>query len=94
MASTGETVSGQAAASPGLRRNAIAGHVCGPGPHHPAVGFPTACGYVPVGLLIAPLVLLQLGFTTASTINREPPGDNSKKPARVAVTVDPSVIAD
>lgn len=38
---------------------------------HPAVGFLTAWGYVLVGVLIAPLVLLQLGFTTASTINAE-----------------------
>src|ERR1700733_6852618 len=36
---------------------------------HPAVGFLTAWGYVLVGVLIAPLVLLQLGFTVASTIN-------------------------
>jgi len=35
---------------------------------HPAVGFLTAWGYVLVGLLISPLVLLQLGFTTASTL--------------------------
>src|SRR5215467_13361565 len=38
---------------------------------HPAVGFLTAWGYVLCGVLIAPLVLLQLGFTTASTINSE-----------------------
>ena len=38
---------------------------------HPAVGFLTAWGYVLVGLLISPLVLLQLGFTVASTINSE-----------------------
>jgi amino acid transporter len=38
---------------------------------HPAVGFLVAWGYVLVGLLISPLVLLQLGFTTASTINAE-----------------------
>jgi amino acid transporter len=38
---------------------------------HPAVGFLTAWGYVLVGVLIAPLVLLQLGFTTASTINSD-----------------------
>jgi amino acid transporter len=38
---------------------------------HPAIGFLTAWGYVLVGVLIAPLVLLQLGFTTASTINSE-----------------------
>jgi amino acid transporter len=41
---------------------------------HPAIGFLTAWGYVLVGVLIAPLVLLQLGFTTASTINSEFPG--------------------
>src|SRR5579863_8593638 len=38
---------------------------------HPAAGFLTAWGYVLCGLLIAPLVLLQLGFTTASTINSD-----------------------
>ena len=38
---------------------------------HPAVGFLVAWGYVLVGWLIPPLVLLQLGFTTASTINAE-----------------------
>ncbi|MBV9383482.1 MAG: APC family permease [Streptosporangiaceae bacterium] len=38
---------------------------------HPAIGFLTAWGYVLVGVLISPLVLLQLGFTTASTINSE-----------------------
>jgi amino acid transporter len=38
---------------------------------HPAVGFLTAWGYVLVGLLISPLVLLQLGFTTAATLNAE-----------------------
>jgi amino acid transporter len=38
---------------------------------HPAVGFLVAWGYVLVGWLIPPLVLLQLGFTTASTINGE-----------------------
>ena len=31
---------------------------------HPSVGFLTAWGYVLIGVLIAPLVLLQLGFTT------------------------------
>jgi amino acid transporter len=36
---------------------------------HPAVGFLTAWGYMLVGVIIAPLVLLQLGFTVASTIN-------------------------
>jgi hypothetical protein len=49
---------------------AVAGSAVGPG-LHPAVGFLTARGYVLVGLLIAPLVLLQLGFTTASTINSD-----------------------
>ena len=38
---------------------------------HSAVGFLVAWGYVLVGWLIPPLVLLQLGFTTASTINSE-----------------------
>src|SRR5215472_12089574 len=38
---------------------------------HPSVGFLVAWGYVLVGVLIPPLVLLQLGFTTASTINSE-----------------------
>ncbi|HWN62883.1 MAG TPA: APC family permease, partial [Streptosporangiaceae bacterium] len=38
---------------------------------HPAGGFLVAWGYVLVGWLIPPLVLLQLGFTTASTINSE-----------------------
>jgi amino acid transporter len=38
---------------------------------HPAVGFLVAWGYVLVGALIPPLVLLQLGFTVASTINSE-----------------------
>src|SRR5882757_8280141 len=38
---------------------------------HPAAGFLVAWGYVLVGWLIPPLVLLQLGFTTASTINAE-----------------------
>jgi amino acid transporter len=36
---------------------------------HPAVGFLVAWGYVMVGWLIPPLVLLQLGFTTAATLN-------------------------
>jgi len=35
------------------------------------VGFLVAWGYVLVGFLIPPLVLLQLGFTTAATINAE-----------------------
>jgi amino acid transporter len=38
---------------------------------HPAAGFLVAWGYVLVGLLIPPLVLLQLGFTTAATLNSE-----------------------
>jgi amino acid transporter len=38
---------------------------------HPAAGFLTAWGYVLVSVLIPPLVLLQLGFTTASTINSD-----------------------
>jgi amino acid transporter len=38
---------------------------------HPAAGFLVAWGYVLVGALIPPLVLLQLGFTTASTIHSE-----------------------
>src|SRR5437879_7885940 len=38
---------------------------------HPAVGFLVAWGYVLVGFLIPPLVLLQLGFTTAGTLNGE-----------------------
>jgi amino acid permease len=37
----------------------------------PAAGFLVAWGYVLVGALIPSLVLLQLGFTTASTINSE-----------------------
>ena len=36
---------------------------------HPAVGFLVAWGYTMVGWLIPPLVLLQLGFTTAATLN-------------------------
>ena len=38
---------------------------------HPSIGFLTAWAYVLVGLLIPPLVLLQLGFTTAATLNSE-----------------------
>src|SRR5216683_730959 len=38
---------------------------------HPAAGFLVAWAYVLVGWLIPPLVLLQLGFTTAATINSE-----------------------
>ena len=41
---------------------------------HPAVGFLVAWGYVLVGFLIPPLVLLQLGFTTAATLNAEVSG--------------------
>jgi amino acid transporter len=38
---------------------------------HPSIGFLVAWGYVLVGFLIPPLVLLQLGFTTAGTLNAE-----------------------
>ena len=38
---------------------------------HPALGFLSAWGYVMVGWLIPPLVLLQLGFTTAGTLHSE-----------------------
>jgi amino acid transporter len=38
---------------------------------HPAAGFLVAWAYVITGWLVAPLVLLQLGFTTASTMNTE-----------------------
>src|SRR5262249_52394783 len=38
---------------------------------HRTVGFLVAWGYVLVGVLIPPLVLLQLGFTTAATLNGE-----------------------
>jgi len=38
---------------------------------HQSLGFLVAWAYVLVGVLIPPLVLLQLGFTTASTINSE-----------------------
>jgi len=38
---------------------------------HPAAGFLTAWAYILVAVLIPPLVLLQLGFTTASTINSD-----------------------
>ena len=41
---------------------------------HRSLGFLTAWGYVFAGLLIGPLVLLQLGFTTASTIHAEASG--------------------
>lgn len=40
---------------------------------HEGLGFLVSWGYVFVGLLIPPLVLLQLGFTTASTIHSEAP---------------------
>lgn len=38
---------------------------------HPAAGFLVAWGYVLVGWLIPPLVLLQLGFTVAGTLHQE-----------------------
>ncbi len=38
---------------------------------HPAAGFLVAWGYVLVGWLIPPLVLLQLGFTTDGTLHSE-----------------------
>lgn len=38
---------------------------------HPSAGFLVAWGYCLVGWLIPPLVLLQLGFTTAFTLNSE-----------------------
>jgi amino acid transporter len=38
---------------------------------HPALGFLSAWGYAMVGWLIPPLVLLQLGFTTAGTLHSE-----------------------
>ncbi len=38
---------------------------------HPAAGFLVAWAYVMVGWLVAPLVLLQLGFTTAATLSAE-----------------------
>src|SRR5260370_9993211 len=38
---------------------------------HPAAGFLVAWGYAMVGWLIPPLVLLQLGFTTAATLHAE-----------------------
>ena len=38
---------------------------------HQAIGYLVAWGYVLVGVLIPPLVLLQLGFTTAATLNAE-----------------------
>jgi amino acid transporter len=38
---------------------------------HPSIGYLVAWAYILVGLLIQPLVLLQLGFTTAATINSD-----------------------
>src|SRR5262249_16395576 len=38
---------------------------------HPGAGFLVAWAYVMVGWLVAPLVLLQLGFTTAATMTAE-----------------------
>src|SRR5499427_7413516 len=38
---------------------------------HPGAGFLVAWAYVMVGWLVAPLVLLQLGFTTAETMTTE-----------------------
>src|SRR4051795_7413062 len=38
---------------------------------HPSLGFLVAWAYLGIGLLIPPLALLQLGFTTASTIHGE-----------------------
>lgn len=38
---------------------------------HQSLGFLVAWGYVFIGVMIPPLVLLQLGFTTASTIHSE-----------------------
>jgi amino acid transporter len=38
---------------------------------HESLGFLVSWAYLGIGLLIGPLVLLQLGFTTASTINGE-----------------------
>ncbi|MGI9008996.1 MAG: APC family permease [Streptosporangiaceae bacterium] len=38
---------------------------------HPAIGFLVAWAYAMVGWLIPPLVLLQLGFTTAATLHTE-----------------------
>jgi amino acid transporter len=38
---------------------------------HPSLGFLVAWGYAMVGWLIPPLVLLQLGFTVASTLHSE-----------------------
>ena len=84
MAAAEKTVSGSAT---GLRRDAIglrevlfqsitdmapprlSRPPSRPGPA--SLGFLVAWGYVLVGWLIPPLVLLQLGFTTAATINSE-----------------------
>jgi amino acid transporter len=41
---------------------------------HESIGFLVAWGYVFVGLLISPLVLLQLGFTVAGTLHDEVSG--------------------
>jgi amino acid transporter len=38
---------------------------------HPSLGFLSAWAYAMIGWLIPPLVLLQLGFTTAATLNSE-----------------------
>lgn len=38
---------------------------------HSSLGFLTSWAYLLIGLMIPPLVLLQLGFTTASTLNSE-----------------------
>ncbi|WEO98893.1 APC family permease [Streptomyces sp. FXJ1.172] len=40
---------------------------------HPSVGFLVGWGYVFVEMLVPPLLLLQLGFTTAGTLNEEWP---------------------
>jgi len=39
---------------------------------HPAAGFLVAWGYVLTGVLVCPLVLLQLGFTFATQVNHQP----------------------
>src|SRR6516162_10625473 len=44
---------------------------------HPSVGFLVAWGYVLVGWLIPPLVLLQLGFTVDGTLHTEFHGDTA-----------------
>ena len=48
---------------------------------HPAVGFLAAWAYAMVGWLIPPLVLLQLGFTTAGTLHAVP-NPHGNGPAR------------